>query len=124
MLIRIPDCSGAASAGLGWLQRAGYPLAKEEIHESYHPHMRYTSCTFRVDPDVMAKIKPAHLCADSVSVAFFIPAASLDTRHFAVEHVEGNRRTYFVYGEMRSLLTCIQSLSQPAARVSTIRSPA
>jgi hypothetical protein len=94
----VPDCSGVASAGLGWLQRAGYPLAKEEIYESYHPHMRYTSCMFRIDPDILAKIKPAHLCTDSISLAFFFTVAGLDTRHFAVEHVEGNRGMYLVDG--------------------------
>jgi hypothetical protein len=86
--------------------------------------MRYTSCMFRVDPDVLAKIKPTHLCTDSVNLAFFAPVAGLDTRHFAVEHVEGNRRACFVYGEVRRLLTRIQSLSRPAVQASTIRSPA
>jgi hypothetical protein len=88
----LSDCSGAASAGLGWLQRAGYPLNKEELDESYHPHMRYTSCLFQVDPAVIARMKPAHLCNDSVSVAFFFPMPGLETRHFAIGHVEGNRR--------------------------------
>jgi hypothetical protein len=56
--------------------------------------MRYTSCLFKVDPAVVAKIKPAHLCNDSVSMAFFFPLPGLETRHFAIGRVEGDRREF------------------------------
>jgi hypothetical protein len=69
--------------------------------------MRYTSCVFDVDQSVLAKLKPTNICTDSVSLGLFTPLPGLDTRHFGLQHVEGNRRTCFVDGAMRPMLTGI-----------------
>jgi hypothetical protein len=109
VLTSLEDCSGSTNAGLGWLQRAGYPLAKDDLDESYHPHMRYSTCVFQTDPDVVAKIKPPHIGTDTVSLGFFFPVQWLDSRHFAIEHLEGGKRELISFTRCFTADRAIQS---------------
>lgn len=83
------DCSGASAGGATWLKRSGYSKPNKDV---YHPHMRYRSFEFIVEPKEMAKFVPEGFEKTTGWLIINFPALDKEQRILMIEQLEHNRR--------------------------------
>ncbi|KIJ68613.1 hypothetical protein HYDPIDRAFT_81894 [Hydnomerulius pinastri MD-312] len=95
----VVDCTGASQAGLKWLQRAGYGPARsdktdnnlEQLSVSYNPGILYSSCIFKLTPDLCARM-PIPGGYENVGIFCGLLAdPKLDRRLVSAARLEGDR---------------------------------
>ncbi|KIY64985.1 hypothetical protein CYLTODRAFT_492663 [Cylindrobasidium torrendii FP15055 ss-10] len=85
----VVDCTGTAQSSLKWLSRAGFNT--EIPKDTYDPKMRYTTFTFKITPELAAKLPvPGGFHRPSGGYIVSLPDAKNDNKGLCIVRNEGN----------------------------------
>ncbi|KAF7310430.1 hypothetical protein HMN09_00585000 [Mycena chlorophos] len=83
------DCSGKMQGGFKWLKSAGYDIS-EKIKCSYDPNLRYMTCSFKITPELEARLPIPQAQRDTPAAYVYVPHDDTQSCFLGVSMNDGN----------------------------------